>query len=98
MFQVMNAAKDVLLWTATPDSVLRLEKTKLKNEFEGVVEKYFVQQHHDSLVDFLKFKLDSNESNGLCVQVMQLLCKFLQIIQNWYSIFLLLGISYIPFY
>lgn len=65
----MDAAKGVLLWTATPDSVLRLEKTKLKGDSKGLVQKYFVQQHHDSLVDFLNSKLASNERNGLCVQV-----------------------------
>ncbi|XP_062585857.1 E3 ubiquitin-protein ligase rnf213-alpha-like, partial [Saccostrea cucullata] len=67
--QVIDAAECVLLWTATPDSVLRLEKTKLKNEAEILQDLYFKQQHHESIVDFLKFKLKTNNQKGLCVQV-----------------------------
>ncbi|XP_078257499.1 E3 ubiquitin-protein ligase rnf213-alpha-like isoform X2 [Rhinoraja longicauda] len=51
---VLNEAQWVLLNCATPDSVVRLTNSKLHaHETDVVVQKYFEEQHHDSLADFI---------------------------------------------
>ncbi|XP_055509816.1 E3 ubiquitin-protein ligase rnf213-alpha isoform X2 [Leucoraja erinacea] len=53
-------AQWVLLNCATPDSVVRLTNSKLPaHEADVVVQKYFEEQHHDSLADFIHSHIKS---------------------------------------
>ena len=60
----------LLLQTAAPDAIMRLEHTKLaevKREIEII---YFKKQHHDSIEDFLNHHIhESDLESGLLLQV-----------------------------
>ena len=70
-FQVLKLCKFLLLQTAAPDAIIRLEHTKLVNEKEQIQDIYFRQQHHRSIEDFLKFSLQNCcvEDTGMLMQV-----------------------------
>lgn len=54
---------------ATPDSVVRLEKTDLFCELEEVKNIYFEQQQHESIVHFLNYHIHESKKEGLNMQV-----------------------------
>lgn len=63
-------SKYLLLQTASPDAVVRLEKTVLVDEKMEVKRIYFQQQHHESLEDFLNHHVHgSHGQDGLLMQV-----------------------------
>ena len=69
----MKAAKELLLWCATPDGVLR-SKTKLEQEEMSFVEStYYEKQKHESLQHYLQQSINkanqNEDSKGLCSQV-----------------------------
>ncbi|KAJ8011123.1 hypothetical protein DPEC_G00054920 [Dallia pectoralis] len=52
--RILDEAKLILLNCATPDSVIRLDGTKLSaDEKEKLMQIYFEQQNHNSLADFI---------------------------------------------
>ena len=54
----------MLLQTASPDALFRLENSPLADQEEELLELYFHQQHHDSLEDFLAHHLLRNGTSG----------------------------------
>lgn len=65
LFKVLDLSKEILLWCASPSAVL------LKED-EIVFAKYFLDQHHENLFDYLHFKLDDLKEPNLIVQVRRL--------------------------
>ncbi|CAG2212297.1 RNF213 [Mytilus edulis] len=59
---ILDFSKDILLWCASPVAVLlREDKT--------IFVKYFIDQHHENLFDYLHFKIDDRKEPNLIVQV-----------------------------
>ena len=56
--QVLKRSQYLLLQTAHPDALIRLEHSPLADQREELVRLYF-QQHHSSLEDFLAHHLQS---------------------------------------
>ncbi|XP_072098497.1 E3 ubiquitin-protein ligase rnf213-alpha-like [Mobula birostris] len=57
---IRNEARWVLLNCATPDSVVRLTNSELPTHAaDMVMQKYFEEQHHDSLADFIHSHIKS---------------------------------------
>ncbi|XP_056014152.1 E3 ubiquitin-protein ligase rnf213-alpha-like isoform X2 [Ostrea edulis] len=65
--EVIQHAKEILLWCATPDGVLRA-KNRLR-DFEFVENIYYEQQKHDNLLFYLDQKIGMEDSDGLYAQV-----------------------------
>jgi hypothetical protein len=51
--QVFNLSKFLLLQTAAPDAIVRLEHADLAHEKAVIGDIYFKHQHHNSMEDFL---------------------------------------------
>jgi len=62
----------ILLQTASPDAVVRLEYTPLADQKEELSRLYFQEQHHNSIEDFLAHHIQrtSTRGGGLLMQVM----------------------------
>ena len=79
--------KFLLLQTAAPDAIIRLEHTKLVNEKKEIEDIYFRQQHHRSIEDFLKYSLHVQDTGKLMQVSVQLVLseispvKFKQLLQ-----------------
>ena len=58
--QVLKRSQYLLLQTASPDALFRLEHSPLADQTEELLELYFQQQHHGSLEDFLAHHLQRN--------------------------------------
>ena len=68
---MLNLSKFLLLQTAAPDAIVRLERTALANEKKLIEEMYFKKQHHSSIDDFLNHHVHDYEADtGLLMQVM----------------------------
>ncbi|XP_061169263.1 E3 ubiquitin-protein ligase RNF213-like isoform X1 [Saccostrea echinata] len=67
--EVIQAAKEVLLWCATPDGVLRTKNKLPQREFEFVENTYCEKQKHDNLLYYLDQKIRMEDSDGLYAQV-----------------------------
>ncbi|XP_062591685.1 E3 ubiquitin-protein ligase rnf213-alpha-like, partial [Saccostrea cucullata] len=67
--ELMQAAKEVLLWCATPDGVLRAKNKLPQREFEFVENVYYEKQKHDNLLYYLDQKIRMDGSDGLYAQV-----------------------------
>ena len=61
----------LLLQTASPDALVRLEYTSLADQREELSRIYFQEQHHNSIQDFLAHHLEmkSIRGGGLLMQV-----------------------------
>ena len=61
--QVLKLSQYYLLQTASPDAMVRLQKTSLARESEVLQQIYYGRQHHSSLDNFLAYhlKFDGNE-------------------------------------
>lgn len=70
--QVLKAAKEVLLWCATPDGVFRAENKLPSDEFTFVINTYYQQQKHDNLLYYLDQKIKAEDSEGLYAQVVNI--------------------------
>lgn len=70
--QVLRAAKEILLWCATPDGVLRARNKLLPDDFAFVENTYYQQQKHDNLLYYLDQKIRTEDSEGLYEQVIDL--------------------------
>ena len=70
---MLKKAKEVLLWCATPDGVLRAKSKLDPKDYDFVENIYYEQQKHDNLLLYLDQKIkeahDDGESKGLFSQV-----------------------------
>ncbi|XP_062570766.1 E3 ubiquitin-protein ligase RNF213-like isoform X2 [Saccostrea cucullata] len=66
---VMESARDILLWGCTPDAVLRLKTSRLQIFADAYFTQYFRDQCHESLCDFLQFRNDHGEFGGNFIQI-----------------------------
>lgn len=55
---VFEESKELLLKMASPDALIRLKCTALKDHQKELCHIYFDQQKHNSLTDFVKHQLD----------------------------------------
>lgn len=63
-------SKYLLLQTASPDAIVRLERTDLAEEKRDIESIYFEQQHHNSIEDFLVHHVHGlHRDVGLLMQV-----------------------------
>ena len=62
--QVLKRCQYLLLQTASPDALFRLEHSQLAYQKEELLEIYFQQQHHGSLEDFLAYHLQTDGISG----------------------------------
>ena len=60
----MHEAKSILLWCATPAAVLQHDGQK-----GDIFDIYFHHQHHESLADYLQYKIVEQRQENLRVQV-----------------------------
>jgi len=70
-FQVLKTSQYLLLQTASPDALFRLEYTPLADQREELSRIYFQEQRHNSLEDFLAHHIRRNntQEGGLLMQV-----------------------------
>jgi len=61
----------LLLQTASPDALVRLEYTSLAHQREELSRLYFQEQHHNSIQEFLTHHIQRNSTRrgGLLMQV-----------------------------
>ena len=68
--QILNLSKYLLLQTASPDAIVRLERTDLADEKKEIEQIYFEQQYHNSIEDFLVHHIHGlHRDFGLLMQV-----------------------------
>ena len=72
---VFNRSCELLLQMASPDALIRLERSRLKGKQKELTKAYFFDQCHDSLIQFLDYHLhhDERSASGLLMQVSDLL-------------------------
>ena len=68
---VFKCSCEIVLQMASPDALIRLERTVLAEEAEELSEMYFSEQCHGSIVQFLQHHLQTHiaNSDGLLIQV-----------------------------
>ena len=69
--QVLRLSQYLLLQVASDDALIRLKRTSLANQQKEYMHLYFAEQHHDSIIDFVRhhIKNDDGSSDGLLMQV-----------------------------
>lgn len=66
----MQEAKHMLLWSATPDALVRLEKSLLPpDEQEMLTTAYHNEQAHGSILDYLLNMMHHNGNKQIFAQV-----------------------------
>lgn len=60
--QVLQSAKETLLWCSTPDAVLRLGSTALAEEGNDLIDIYFKKQEHESVLQYLENHAHTKEN------------------------------------
>jgi len=60
----MQKCKRLLLYTACPDALIRLQNGALKNDMEELCHIYFSEQHHSSFQDFMRAHASAHNSNN----------------------------------
>ncbi|XP_041354649.1 E3 ubiquitin-protein ligase rnf213-alpha-like [Gigantopelta aegis] len=65
----LEDCKKMLLWSATPHYVLRLEETQLFLEKDWALHTYFTEQPHDDICSYIKYSLGRSTSNNVYAQV-----------------------------
>lgn len=72
----MCLSKFLLLQTASPDGVIRLERTDLSSEISNIRNIYFKEQCHSSIGDFLKCNINGQiNRSGLLMQASKKIMK-----------------------
>ena len=72
--QVLPLSQFLLLQTAAPDAVVRLQNTALEEQ-KAIEEMYFKKLHHHSIEEFLTDQLQQCEGKGgLLIQVTIIIC------------------------
>ena len=61
--QITQKCKRLLLYTACPDALIRLQKATLKNDQKELCHIYFSEQHHSSFQDFMHAHASAHSSN-----------------------------------
>ena len=56
--------KRLLLYTACPDALIRLQKAALKDDQKELCHIYFSEQHHSSFQDFMRAHASAHSSNN----------------------------------
>ena len=70
ILQVLKLSQYLLLQTAAPDAVIRLEGTALADEKDKIRNLYFTVQRHSSIERFLNYHIHERDvQNGLLFQV-----------------------------
>ena len=75
-------SKFLLLQTAAPDAIVRLERTELADEKQETENIYFQSQYHSSIEDFLnhhvhEYNIDSGLLMQVCLQaVFRICCQY----------------------
>ncbi|KAL3881517.1 hypothetical protein ACJMK2_027949 [Sinanodonta woodiana] len=68
--KILEDAKKLLLWCATPDSVVRLERCNLAQQEKIMLTKvYMREQCHENLAQYLHFKLLTEQTPELFAQI-----------------------------
>ena len=73
--QVLDRSKSLLVQMASPDALIRLQRTELAAEERKSITVTYAKQHHDSLKDFLchhlkrPLQVDDDECMGLLLHV-----------------------------
>ena len=68
---MLRLSQFLLLQIASDDALVRLKKTALAYKQEEYMQLYFIEQHHDSIVDFVRHHIQSGDGTheGLLMQV-----------------------------
>ncbi|XP_053396342.1 E3 ubiquitin-protein ligase rnf213-alpha-like isoform X2 [Mercenaria mercenaria] len=68
--EVLQDAKSVLLWCATPESLVRLANSSLANEEKTLLRRwYFERQAHDSFIQYVNVKIVQEQCEQLFAQI-----------------------------
>ena len=67
---VLARSKKILLQMASPDALVRLESTSLQNKKDKMLQIYYFDQQHGSLLHFLKYHL-KNKLQGQTTCLLQ---------------------------
>ncbi|KAL3881514.1 hypothetical protein ACJMK2_027946, partial [Sinanodonta woodiana] len=68
--KIMGEAKRLLLWCATPDAVVRLERCRLAPQERTIITNIYIrEQCHESLAQYLQFKLMMEKKEELFAQI-----------------------------
>lgn len=67
--QILDQSKDLLLWCATPDAVLRLGMTELREDEKEIRKKYFFQQRHEDLWSCILHHLEKSKAEGKAIRL-----------------------------
>lgn len=73
--KVLDYAKRILLWCATPDAVFRVSNSRLSADEHGIIDIYFEEQHHESVLDYIQHQIKEIQPKSLYAQV-KLSAKF----------------------
>ena len=69
MEAVLQRSQDLLLQMASPDALIRLKNTALASKQVQLSQTYFLQQWHESIVEFLSHNLSHTSDRGKLIQV-----------------------------
>jgi len=61
---VKQKSKRLLVYTASPDALIRLQKSALKSSQKELCHIYFSEQHHSSLQDYLHHHASAQSSRN----------------------------------
>ena len=75
---VYNRSREILLQIVSPDALVRLQKSRLADSQQQLSQIYFFQQHHDSLMQFLEYRLQSSAQSGTDGLLMQVTAQHLK--------------------
>ena len=68
---VVIRSKRILLQMASPDALIRLKSNSLERQHKRLHHIYFSEQHHGSIVQFLKHHIESYNNPGQCGLLIQ---------------------------
>ncbi|XP_053396012.1 E3 ubiquitin-protein ligase rnf213-alpha-like [Mercenaria mercenaria] len=68
--KILKEAKCLLLWCATPDALVRLERSSLPiPEQEWLRQKYLDEQPHNSILEYLSYMIHHNRNKEILSQI-----------------------------
>ena len=68
---MLRLSQYLLLQIASDDALIRLKRTSLADQQKEFMHIYFSEQHHDSVIDFVRHHIEDDDgiSDGLLMQV-----------------------------
>ncbi|XP_071137099.1 E3 ubiquitin-protein ligase rnf213-alpha-like [Mytilus edulis] len=86
--EILREAQSILLWCATPAAVFQLG-----DKHGEIFKTYFLEQHHESLADYLQYKIVQQQKHNIHVQIttnskllatadIEVLCRFIPILKQ----------------